>query len=386
MANTPYKATPLPRRLKSGHPAAARGCSWPSPLMRAPWRDALRGHDFTPAAYRVVCVQHMGGSGEWAVGNFTLGGLAQDYPEVDVWRTVGRTIFELGAGCALQLRVIAVRSGPTEYTTDGGATWNAGASGGSIRMNLSFDNLAADSTTAVAHLDLPASNETYAWEATTAGGSWGSLVFRAVQLIVPPETISAPAQQAKWSEDTTIGVEVQHLGGARVVAAVLSEVPRQHVVAHDTTDVTIHGWPEADQSPDLRPQIETRDGATYEDHRYGLSRSLIAAERQRTRLGPIIASWSAYAESLAEVTDTDTDPVQVTSTSFVGLSIGSAITSWSTDNPGYSISGHYARPMPENSPLRARTSASIPVRARVYARFTGAGANVGSVKFQSSSL
>jgi hypothetical protein len=165
---------------------------------------------------------------------------------------------------------------------------------------------------------------------------------------------------------------------------VVSEVPHKHVVAHDVEQVSIHGWADADQPPDQRPQVESRDGVTYEEHRYGPHRSLEAAARQRAALGPVIASWGSYAEALAEVDDTDTDPVQVTSTTFVGLSIGSAITTWATSNPGFSCSGHYARPMPENSPLRARTSASIPVRARVYARFTAAGSNTGYVKFQST--
>ena len=40
--------------------------------------------------------------------------------------------------------------------------------------------------------------------------------------------------------------------------------------------------------------------------------------------------------------------------------------------------------MPECSPLRARTSASIPVRIRVYARFSAAGSNTGYMKFQST--
>ena len=384
MANTPFKSTDLPKSIKGGNPAAARSCSSPAPLMRAPWRAAMRSHDFVPAAYRIVFTQRTGGSSEWAVGNFTIGGGSQEYPLADVWRTVARTRFELAPGCALQLRVIALRSGPTERFAGGGIGWEEDASGGAVRVTADYANLAADTTSAVVQVELAPSNEDDAWEPTTAGGSWSALLFKSAQLVIPPETAGSPAQRSKWGEDTTITATFEHRGGARVISACLSEVPHVHVAEHDTTDVTIHGWPAADQGPDLRPQIETRDGTTYEDHRYGVSRSLIASERQRKRLGPILANWSAYAEALAEVTDTDTDPVVVTSKSYVGLSIGSAITTWSTDNPGYSISGHYSRPQPENSPLRARTSASIPVRARVYARFTTAGSNTGRVKFQTS--
>lgn len=382
MGDTPYKTKILPLRLRGPSAAGVRGASWPAPLMRASWREALRAHDFVPPAYRVICVQHTGGSAEWCSGNFTVGGGAQEYPDSSTWRTVHRTRVELTPGCALQVRVVALRSGPTERFSP--PLWVADLLGGQARVLVGYTNTSADSASATVQLELPASNETDSWEPTTAGGSWGALVFRAANLVIPPGVNEYPADAARWSEATTVTLEIQHRGGARVVCVVVSEVPHRHVVAHDVEQVSIHGWPDADQPPDQRPQIESRDGLTYEEHRYGPHRSLEAAARQRAALGPVIASWGSYAEALAEVDDADTDPVQVTSTTFVGLSIGSAITSWATSNPGYSVAGHYARPMPENSPLRARTSASIPVRARVYARFTGAGSNTGYVKFQST--
>ena len=66
------------------------------------------------------------------------------------------------------------------------------------------------------------------------------------------------------------------------------------------------------------------------------------------------------------------------------MSIGSAIKTWSTGNPGHVIAGHYARPMPENHALRLDGAAVLPVRAWVYARFTATGSNTGRVKFQTS--
>ena len=98
MADTAYKSTKLPTRIAGGQPAAARGASWPSPLMRAPWRDALRAADYIPAARRVVLVQQTGGPGEWAAGNFTVGGGAQEYPNSSSWRTVARGRFMLAPG------------------------------------------------------------------------------------------------------------------------------------------------------------------------------------------------------------------------------------------------------------------------------------------------
>jgi hypothetical protein len=383
MADTAYKSTKLPTRIAGGQPAAARGTSWPSPLMRAPWRDALRAADYIPAARRVVLVQQTGGSGEWAAGNFTVGGGAQEYPNSSSWRTVARGRFMLAPGNALQLRVVAVRSGPTERYIPATGLWGVDAVGGALRAVVTWSQ-GADTGSSTAQLDLPASNETDSWEPTSTGGSWGALIFRGALLVLPDGFSFAPSEAAKWAERPRIDVEIQHRGGARVICAVLSEVPHTHTVAHDLEAVAVHGWPEQDQGPDLRPQIETRDGVTYEDHRFGPWRSMTAAATQRRSCGPLVASWGAYSEALAEVTDTEVDPISVTSSTFVGVSIGSTITSWATTNPGHSVSGHYARPMPECSPLRARTSASIPVRIRVYARFSAAGSNTGYMKFQST--
>jgi hypothetical protein len=385
MANTIRKTTNLPRALKPGHAASILSTSFPSPLMKGPWKQALSGHDFVPAAYRVVYTQHMGGSAEWAVGNVALeplGGASQDFPLSSVWRTVARTRFQLGPGCALQLRVVAVRSGPTEKENT--VLYFEDTKGGSVRVSLAYENLASDTDAATAQVFLSASNETDAWEPTGAGESWGFLLFKCVALVHPSNAINTPSEQQKWSESTTVTATFDQEGGARVIHATLSELPRQHVALHSLEEVSVHGWPASDAPPDQRPQRETKDGATYEDHRYGPLRSLQASDRQRARCGPIIASWGAYTEALAEVTDTDTDPISVTSTSFVGLSIGSSITTWSTNNPGHDVAGHYCRPAPENLEFRLDGAASIPVRGWVYARFT-AGGNTGEVKFQSTS-
>src|SRR5690606_29911705 len=124
------------------------------------------------------------------------------------------------------------------------------------------------------------------------------------------------------------------------------------------------------------------DGADYEERRYGLLQALNVAERQGRELGPIIASGGSYAENLAEVTDTDPDAIEVSSTSFVGLSVGSSFTTWSSDAPGYAIAGYYARRNPENLPTRLDGAATIPIRIQAHARFTGAGSNKGYIRFQ----
>lgn len=310
----------------------------------------------------------------------------QNYPEAGAWREVAQGRCSLSPGCVLEMRVIAIRSGMTQkFTTDGGGSWVEYGSGGRLRLTVNYENLSGDTATATAIVDLaPSPNEDGA-EPVTAGGDWGYLLFKYVGNIAPPGVIDGdPVEVAKWSEDVTITMKIEHSGGARVIQAAVSEVPHQHAVAHDeSTAVSIHGWP--DTLPQLaRPQTEAADGATYSEKRFGTARALRVAHRQSQQLGPIIAYASCFGETLAEVTDTEPDPWTVTSTSYVGMSIGSSITTWSSDGPGYAVAGYYSRRNPENLSTRISGAAQIPVRLHVYCRFSAAGSDIATIKFQST--
>lgn len=385
MTNSQYKHRTLPKRIKSAGPEA-RLTSYPAPLFGGPWRQALGASDYTPAAYQPVLSQHGGGADKWLVGNDAPDDSPQNYPEAGVWRTVMVVPSELAPGCALALRVVAVRSGMSQADAGGIIGWQPYGVTGRLRLGLEFWHTDGDDDTASAEVELPGSPEEHGAEPTSAGASWNHLVFGYVPIIHTAEVLAGQAaDKALWSENVSIVATVQHQGGARVVHASLVEVPYEHVVAHTKeTDVSIHGWPPTLQ-PTARPQIEDRNGADFEEHRLGTARGFAAALRQSQRFGPTIAAWTSYAEDLAEVTDTEPDAVQITSTSFVGLSVNAAITEWSTDAPGYDVAGHYCRRAPENLPTRLDGAAAIPVRCRVHARFTGAGSNIGVVRFQTTS-
>lgn len=384
MTNTEYKARTLPKHIKALGPEA-RLTSYPSPLFSGPWRQSFGASDHAPAAYRPVLSQHSGGPGEWLVGNAEPGP-TQNYPEADVWRTVMVVPSELAPGCALALRVVAVRSGSSVFFSGSDTGWVPYGVGGRLRVGVEFWGVSGDDDAASAEVMLPPSPEEYGAEpAAPPGVSWNHLVFGYVPVIHTDKVLAAdPYERALWSENTTIIATVQHEGGARVVHCSLTEVPYEHVVDHEEeSNVSIHGWPPTIQPPE-RPQIEVRDGLDFEEHRFGTARGFAAALRQGQRFGSTIAAWTSYAENLAEPSDTDPDPVQVTSTSFVGLSVGSSITAWSTDAPGYDVAGHYCRRVPENLPTRLDGAAAIPVRCRVHARFTGSGSHTGVVRFQTS--
>lgn len=385
MTNTPFKARDIPRRIKQPD-ATPRLLSFPAPLFGHPWKVGLQAADHVPAAHRVLLLQHNGGGGGWLVGNATPADPLQNYPEVGVWRTVVPAHkVSLAPGCGLEMRVVALRSGMVQYYKLSPPGWNEYGVHGKLRVTIGYTNLDAETDTAVAEIDLAPSLEDNGVEPFTVdGGSWSQLLFKHVALIAPAGVKNGVLSEiAKWSEDTTLTITVEHLGGSRVIQCAIQEVSRTHVVDDTEESPSVHGWPSS-LPPPARPQTESSDGADYEEHRFGTARAMAVAERQGRELGPVIASWTSWAETLAEVTDTTPDPIQVSSTTWVGLSVGSSHTEWSADAPGYAVSGHYARRSPENLDTRVSGAAAIPVRVRAQVRWTGTGFNTGYIRWQTS--
>lgn len=382
--NTEYKTRTLPKRLKSQGPEG-RLTSHPAPLFGQPWKAALAAPDYTPAAYRRVLSQQTGGVGEWAVLSSAPSLGSQTYPHPDIYRTVMEVPSALAPGCALALRIVAVRSGLTQRygVYDSATGWHGYGPQGSVRVTVDYENEAAATDQVVVEVNLEPSQLENGAEPTLAGGSWGQLIFKYVPILHPAAALAGdPAEKAKWSERTNLQVTIDHRGGARVIHVSLVEIPHEHVLLHDDLDASIHAWPPS-VPPGDRPTTKGRDGSTYDEPRFGADRGLVAAAAQSERLGPLIAEWTAYDEVEAEVTDTTPDP-PITGSTFVGLSGGSSIISWSADAPGYDVGGAYARRAPENLSSRVDGAGSIPVRARALVRWTGAGSATGTIRWQSS--
>jgi hypothetical protein len=381
-----FKRTPIPK-LKGDQVSAVRQVSCPAPLMKAPWRQALRGPDQVIAAHRVLVNQHTGGSPAWFINNDDPNSIAQEFPVADVWRTVKRAKVCLSPGCVLQVRVLATRSGPVQWfgTIDAVTQWHHKGNAGRIRVNVSYTNDLAETDTRTVEVFLPGSDLEDGAESTDAGASWFVLLHRSVLLVHPLAALQSPLEAAKWSEWPELEIEIQHEGGARVIQVVVQETPWDHVAAHDREDITIHSWPEVQGVPDQRPQVEQADGATYEEHRFGAKRALIAARRLTERAGPVLATWSSYNEADATPTMLEAAAASASSTTPVGLSIGASVTAWDPDAPGHSISGHYAGRAPENLITRLDGARAIPARFWVYARFTtNADVETGTIRFQTS--
>jgi hypothetical protein len=382
MADTQWKRVKV-RRLRV--PGSALLTMAPKELKKGPYGAALASQDTIFNGARLLLCQHTGGSAEWLVDNTGTGGGSQAYPEPGVWRTAMRSRCELAPGQALDVRVLAVPSGASETFNASTLLWTHYSSVAFLRVVIDYENISADTDQVTVQRSLHASDEDDGLEDVTAGAAWKRLQHHYVGFVRPQDV--SPEGLAKWSEWPTLTFAVEHKAGARVLACTVHETPADHVTEHGVTSATtLHDYSNEQNGPHptLWPQVDATDAVTYNEYRYGTHRGLYVAARQTQRMGPVIASWSSYAERLAEPADTEADPVQVTSTSFVGLAIGSSETAWNADSPGFDMPPHSNR-APENLSTRLRgNAASMPVRARVYARFTTAGANFGYVKFQSS--
>jgi hypothetical protein len=381
--DTPYKPT-LPGKVFE--PASSLAASYPSTLAPEPFAKSGRTQDTVFNGRRCLVSQHMGGCDEWLTDNAATGGGAQTKPDDDTWRTVCRARTELMPGSVLVARVIAVPSGATEYYNAGTGTYENDGNQGAARFVIDYDNVDADSDSVTVEFELPASQDADGIEDAAAGAAWSQLQHHVAPIVRPAACINSPSDVAKWSEWPTITVAVGHRGGARVVHASLCEEPYEHIVADTVTDASSCNGVGANlHLLDKYPIEKTSDGATYGDPRFGTHRMLDVANRQTQRLGPRICHFSAYGEELTEVTDTETDAIQITSATYVRVSWrdANANTAWDADAPGFDILP--ARRAPENLSSRLSGAAVAPVRLRVYARFSAAGANTGVFKVQSSS-
>lgn len=320
-------------------------------------------------------------------------GAVANYPNYEDWRVAfASTDVRLTPGNYLRLRFLFVPSGQTREPLTATAafadgwvrvtvTWANGASS-SGPHNFAFQLLATDPDG-----DLP----------TDAGELWGELYEGEIVGIFPPDADSDTSVSETYSEGTTATMQLEIRGGARIVDALLYEYPLRHTTDHDETAArSVHAAWQSGGPPLVQmtpvPQTERRDGAVYDDRRYGSHQLLRVAAQQAAVLGPRVASWTAWESDQGAYSDTnslgetDLEPWTVTgSTNPISLLTGST-SGYNPTEPGWVVSGSHAqlhRYCETHQIMRDGSRAVIPVRVSVRGRWTGAGTS-GIWRFQSS--
>jgi hypothetical protein len=364
MSDTPHKKATLGQGIVVPSSSAL---SHPSQLLRPQVVAQARGQDSILSGRRVLVSRQMGGSIDWLADSSGSGGVAQAHPDAVTWRLQYRARVEQQAGTALEVRALTVPSGATEFDNVSLGQWDPDGIGGQTRASITWTNEAVDTATEITTFATSQADGDGA-EDTTDGAAWAQLRHHYAALVRPQAAANSLAEAAKWSEWPTLDVELADQGAARVVHLAVSEVPHEHVVADTVIDSTANGADPLAGWPIKRPQIEQVDGATYDEHRFGVHRVLAVAARQTERMGPRIAHWSSYTESGTGVSDVEAAPVSVAAAAgTVRVSAGSN-TAWDADAVGWDVIG--TQRMPEHTPQRIAGASSIPVRVRIYCRWS----------------
>ncbi len=367
----------------------------PNSVMRfAPFGAVMRAQDTVPAtSRRIVASWSLSGAVDWAqpAGTVDPGVNAPTghvYPANDVWRTLGTFRSKVTPGCELWAHVLYCPAGLVQRDVGGGVNFEANGAWAEFRVQVEWasagNTILGGAGTAYTVLMEGSTKGTYGGlENTGRGQNWTTLQRKRITGMRQPSFVTDPAVAAEFSEwpDTEIILSIR--GGARVVAAVVYEMPKAHVTEHDYAGLTsVVAMPAGLGKLTPVPMVKSPDGATYEEHRFGTLRMMQVAERQSERLGPRPFQLTTWREDSHDVTaDTEGDAITTTSATFVDL-FDSTITTWSVDNPGFIIAGSHAQLHRLTGTLIGDGDfAVIPVRVRVDA---GRSAGTGTVRIQTS--
>lgn len=359
MSDTQYKKTWVKERDAPEAPPGwnVRGNA---PLEASPLYRIMKAQDTLVGGYRPVLTYHTGGlASGWLVVDGDPDSVT--YPDKATARVMQRSMVHITPGSDLECRALCLASGSEDTN---------GTIYGAVRMTAQYET-ATDTASEVSRTQaIPGSDETHGAVGSTDSWDWLHMHHIYVGRYRPGAPgYALPATRAKWSEGVTATTALSVLGGARVIAANITEEPSYHVSEHDSDAATVHGATAAKLTTP-GPQESEADGVTYEERRYGLHRLLDVAERQTARLGPVIWSWSAHTEDATEPGDSECDPLASSGTSLAAIH-DSSVTAWSADEPGFAVPGYYAQHDHEAGTLPH--SAVIPVRVRVYHETTVGG-------------
>lgn len=355
---------------------------------KAPIVAGMRAQDrVVTQSRRVVLAAGLSGATSWLVPNTDPVTAADTHPLVGVVRTVAREQFTLTPGCFLELRAIVGLSGQTQTAGFPGPSDPSAAGGadGQIRLVTTWD----DGGTPIVRTftkSLPPSPREFAAAPTAQGGQFTE-IRKVVIANIQPESLNNTQTLRRWCQPTLVTLELQHVGGARVVDCVVVEVP--YAVAMESDDAVwcshVYG-PSVDGAGPLIDYPYQRLSETTPDgnRRGGTWQLQDVAHNQAERLGPCLVSWTSYDEDDEDVRMTEAAPVEVTSSSPRVLN-NSSLGAYDATREGWSLSaGAYARTRRLNDPVGMPNNGVIPIRLRVYCQGTATGGNSGGViRFQS---
>lgn len=322
------------------------------------------------------------GSEKMSVGSANPVSATQVYPTATAARVAMRARFQPTPGCFLMLSALVLPSGSTQvFSAETG--WTPAGAAGELRVTVVFTG--TSTSTVTFSKTLPVSGEKWAGEKQTAGAAWSALTRVEIPLIYPADAKANASDLRAYSQMTLCDVTLAHVGGVRVVDAVIQEVPYGHVrdVGVDTvyaTPMSVDGSGAIVKTYPLEFPVEAKSAT---DPCYGTKLLADVVHRQHTSLGSILAQWSAWDETTQPVSATDAAAVSTTSLTYVSM-LNPAITAWAAANPGWSLSsGGAAQQYRTSNSGRVMRDKNAVVPVRVWAWCFRTGTGTSTLRLQS---
>lgn len=327
---------------------------------------------------RVLLHVGLHGSDEWHVSDDPVGGVLA-HPHPTNARIVARLpAVTLTPGCFVRLIVAASPSG---MTATSGPT--AEGASGAVRLSCAWDNGLSTPTTTTS-ITIPPSTEPDGAQPSGPGGAWSHMHRRRSPLITPANLASI-ANLAAWSEGVTVSMTLSFVGSPRAVDVVVVEEPFAYArdVSSGVWAIPLHAdgsGANLGQLPGTWPVI-ARSAA---DVGAGAEVLTDAARRLSQKIGPVLWSHTAWAESEGDFSSSEVVARTITATTWTEL-VSPPAAIYDADAAGWSLSaGANARRVQESEAtavLRDNTNA-VPIRCYVYGRMTTAGPTA-RVRFES---
>jgi hypothetical protein len=286
------------------------------------------------------------------------------------------------------MHVLALPSGETQQS-DGAAGFESSGAGGGVRAYINW--IAADHSNEYTTTDiaLPASTQEYAATRTTAGDGWVDAFHLRSELIYPEDFLTDVTATNKWSlPPVAVEIQLQHVGGARVVDCCIYEVPlAQAMEADDADDEWVaHMWGSHNFQVGATYPTEVRITGADGDPR-GIHHLMDVHHGQAARLGPKLFSWNAWIEDAADPAAIAEAYIETDSAAWRQIAETGHATYTGATDAGFSMSaGAYARNQDDNGhwvfPTQGGAgescSASVPVILYLWA----AAESDGTIRFQ----
>lgn len=356
------------------------------------WHDAARKGDVhriysaqdrpVAASRRILCRYGMSGEAYHKFGDYYAlsseagdagfaaegdGAIAIPYP----FASNERELIEvdgvpLTPGCVLDVRLVALPSGPCwEFQGTGDPTYQGAQ--GSIRIDVVWDDGTTTDTTTVT-IDVPGDTSDTGYPDDLAGNIWKTMRDFS-RTIMPGGFTNTKGEATQWSQSgVTAKITVTAVGNPRVMDLCVYEKPLTISRENGSPAGPAHIYSSGATPLTALPDDYPIDGESTGDIRFGAQYALDVARQHEVDLGPALFTWTSEREGYGSReywAGTDTPAIFDGTSEWV---LGESAAGTDTDDARFGVGcGAYGRQHATSDPLRVMAENGVcPIIFGVY--------------------